>query len=100
MKVEIQREHNVSIISIEGSLEIKFIKELKSQLIDLVQNENNNIELDLSKTQYMDSTGIGVLLNLYRILKSKGKSIRLIGVSPKIRGVLKLGNLSELFNMQ
>jgi len=100
MKIEIQRNSDAIIISIEGSLELKFVRELKSQLIDIVQNEDMNIEINLSKADYMDSTGIGVLLNVYKIQKSKGKSIKLIEVNPRIQRALKLSNLTELFNMQ
>jgi anti-sigma B factor antagonist len=99
MKIEIQRNNDVVNVSIEGNIEIDCIKELKSQLVDIAQNDNKNIEINLSQSNYMDSTGVGMLLYIYKIQKKKGKSIKLIDVSPRIKNVIQQSNLSDVFNM-
>jgi len=96
VKIEILRKKDVVFISIEGDIEISFIKEFKSQLIDIGQMENIDIEIDLSNANYIDSSGIGVLVLLYKIQTRKGKSLKLIDVSPKIVGILELCYLSDL----
>ena len=85
-------------ISIEGNIEISFIKEFKNQLIDIGQNEDTDIEIDLSRVDYIDSSGIGVLILLYKIQTKKGKNFKLIDVSPKIISILRLCYLSELLD--
>jgi anti-sigma B factor antagonist len=99
MKIEIQRNNDVVNVSVEGNIEIDLIKDLRSQLLDIAQNDNKNIEINLSQSGYMDSTGVGMLLHIYKIQKKKGKSIKLINVSPRIKNIIEQSNLSDVFSV-
>jgi anti-sigma B factor antagonist len=99
MNFEIQRNKDVTTVYIEDSLELKFTKELQNKLIDIIQSEDKDIELNLSGANYIDSTGTALLLKIYKIQRSKGKKIKLVEVSPKIQNVLKLSNVSDLFQI-
>jgi len=67
--------------------------------LEIGQNENKDIDLDLSKVNYIDSSGVGVLISLLKLQKNKGKSLKISKVSPKVLNVLKLSSLSDVFNV-
>ena len=53
----------------------------------LAENYINRIVFDFSKTEFMDSSGIGVLLNRYK---------QIYGVKPRINRILKIGGIKQL----
>ena len=65
---------------------------------DLLMAENYLAKLifDFSRTSFMDSSGIGILLNRYKQIKASGGEVSFYGASPQIRRILKLGGLLAL----
>ena len=55
-------------VIIKGEIEIIHIKELKEKLTSLAEKNNKDIELDLSDVEYMDSSGVGTLLNVFMMI--------------------------------
>lgn len=85
-------------VIIKGEIEIIYIKELKEKLTSLAEKNNKDIELDLSDVEYMDSSGVGILLNVLRILRQKGKRLYIRKLSDRVLSVLKLSSLTEMFD--
>jgi anti-sigma B factor antagonist len=58
------------------------------------------IEIDLSKTQFMDSSGLGALFALYRsTVKRDGLVLRLLNPVPEIEQLLELTQMQQLFEI-
>jgi len=86
-------------VIIKGEIEIIHIKEFKEKLTSLAEKNNKDIELDLSDVEYMDSSGVGTLLNVLRILRQKGKRLYIRKLSDRVLNVLKLSSLNEMFDL-
>jgi anti-sigma B factor antagonist len=99
MEIEIKEGTSLVNVSVNGDIEMMTIKELKEKLLDLGQNVDKDIELDLSSVEYIDSSGVGVLISLLKLQKKKGKSLKIRKVSTKVLNVLKLSSLSEVFEL-
>lgn len=65
---------------------------------DLLLSENyiTRIVFDFSKTVFMDSSGIGILLNRYKQMERSGGSMAIYGVGGQILRVLAIGGISKL----
>ena len=65
---------------------------------DLLLEENyiNRIIFDFSQTEFMDSSGIGVLLSRYKQMKGSGGTIAIYGARIPILRVLKIGGITKL----
>lgn len=58
------------------------------------------IEIDLSKTQFMDSSGLGALFALYRATAQReGVVLRLLNPVPEIEQLLALTQMQQLFEI-
>ncbi len=58
------------------------------------------IEIDLSQTRFIDSSGLGALFALYRAsLKSKGVTLRLLNPRPEIEELLELTQMRQLYEV-
>jgi anti-sigma B factor antagonist len=71
------------------------LKEVVKPLIPL----GGHIVLDLSDVGYMDSSGLGTLVGLkVSALKEGYCKLELLNLSPRVKELLRLSNLSQLFS--
>ncbi len=99
MDIEVKDDTDVIKITVNGDIEMMTIKSFKQKLFEIGQNTEKNIEIDLSNVDYIDSSGVGVLISLLKLQKKKGKSLIINKVSSKVLNVLKLSSLSDVFNI-
>ena len=58
------------------------------------------IEIDLSQTRFVDSSGLGALFALYRATAQRnGVVLRLLNPRPEIRQLLELTQMQQLFEI-
>ena len=54
---------------------------------------------DFAGTEFMDSSGIGILLNRYKEMKASGGKTCLYGAGPQVLRVLKIAGIPALMEM-
>ena len=65
---------------------------------DLLLSENyiNKVIFDFSRTEFMDSSGIGVLLNRYKQMTGSGGKVAICGAGSQVRRILTMGGVYRL----
>ena len=99
MDIRINETNDVVTIAVSGDIEMMSIKDFKTKLFEVGENTYKDVDIDLSNVEYIDSSGVGVLITLLKRQKSKGKTLNISKVSPKVMNVLKLSSLSDVFNL-
>jgi anti-sigma B factor antagonist len=66
-------DERTSVIAIEGDLDLSTAPRLKWMLLDSLQEGRNRVVLDLSRTCFMDSTALGVLVVVNRRLEEDAR---------------------------
>lgn len=57
------------------------------------------IEIDLSQTAFIDSSGLGALIALHKTACSRGGGLRLLYPQPPVRQLLELTRMHRLFEI-
>ena len=99
MEIVINEDRDRVTISVEGDIEMMTIKTFKEKLFEIGHDIEKDIYIDLSNVDYIDSSGVGVLISLFKLQKKKDKSLVISKASPKVMNVLKLSSLSDVFEM-
>jgi len=99
MEIDVQERENSVFLKVHGDIEMMSIKTFKQKLFEIGQNTDKDIEIDLSEVDYIDSSGVGVLISLLKLQKKKSKELVIEKVSSKVLNVLKLSSLSDVFNL-
>ncbi|HAE43351.1 MAG TPA: anti-sigma factor antagonist [Clostridiales bacterium] len=81
-----------------GDLDIVNSKGFKDEVLKLM-DENQEILIDGEKLDYMDSTGLGVLISLYKKAKSTNSKLRLTKLKPNIYKLLDITGLNNVFEI-
>lgn len=72
--------------------------EKHQDLIQLLKTNENNLFLDISKVDFVDSTGLGLLLRLQKQLRAENRQLVLIGPTPTVRRAFELMRISGMFS--
>lgn len=85
------------IIHLPAELDHHNCRNLKYET-DLLMAENyiTRIIFDFTKTRFMDSSGIGILLNRYKQMRAGGGKTSYYGAGPQVARVLKIAGIPGL----
>lgn len=83
----------LGVIKLTGPLTLKNIFEFQK---DLAANPPQLTVFDLSGVPYMDSAGIGVLINYYVSAEKNGRRVALAGANDRIDALLELTKVRNL----
>jgi len=99
MKLDVNHQNGVTVIKPQlKRIDASVATEFKSKLLDLVDRGNEKIVINLSEVDFIDSSGLGVLVLVLRKLGPDGK-IRLCKVNDSVRSIFELTRLNEVFNI-
>lgn len=95
------KEEGTKVIGfVEGEIDTFTASVLREELEAVKITEGLEIDLDLSKVHYMDSTGLGIFVAFYkRALREKGK-VKLTGLSNRLQRLFEITGLSELMDIE
>jgi anti-sigma B factor antagonist len=98
--LEIEKREQVCILKYSGELTLEVIDQLREESEEYLLSENCQVlVMDLSKTVFLDSSGIGFLVHLNNRKKSNKKQFYLFKPSPQVRKTLSLVKLIDFFNL-
>lgn len=89
----------IDIVSIEDSMDLYSVPELKKFCRSLARNENSKIVLVLQKVHFMDSSGLGMLTNLFFECQQKGIPLKLANLSAEAKRMFALTKLEKSFRL-
>lgn len=83
----------VLIVTLDGPLLLGNLFDFQSALREL---KPRCLILDLSNVPYMDSAGLGVLMNAYVSAQSNHRELFVVGVSERIRALLEMTKVDQI----
>lgn len=72
---------------------------LNAVIEPVLEETSKDLELDLKKVTYLDSSSIGFLIKCKRVLEDKGLHLAIRNPSPQVVDILKLSSLGDLFGL-
>lgn len=96
MKIDLNKENDKLIISLEGRLDTNTSPELESEYKKL---DEKNIVLDLEKLNYISSAGLRVLLTMQKEMNKKG-SLEIINVCDEVQDIFEVTGFNDILNIK
>jgi anti-sigma B factor antagonist len=97
MSFTIRKQQDITIVEVEGQLIVGNRQELKQRVLDELDSGARKVLVDFSRTGYIDSSGLGVLVSLAKRLRDDGGELRLANLNDDLRTLFELTKLDTLF---
>ena len=99
MSFTISKQGDVSVVEVDGQLIVGNRQELKQKMLDALDGGARKIVVDFTKTGYIDSSGLGVLVSLSKKIREQGGELRLAALNEDLRTLFELTKLDTLFQI-
>lgn len=90
-----QREHTV--LEVGGEIDVYTAPQLRERLIELVEGGQQHIVVDMEQVEFLDSTGLGVLVGGLKRVRAQDGSLRLVCGQERILKIFRITGLEKVF---
>ncbi|MCK4574453.1 MAG: STAS domain-containing protein [candidate division Zixibacteria bacterium] len=71
---------------------------LHDKLYEYIEHDKKQVIIDLGQVDWMNSTGLGILISGYTTLRNSGGELKLANVTDKIQSLLTITKLVTVFD--
>ncbi|MBF1294989.1 MULTISPECIES: STAS domain-containing protein [unclassified Parvimonas] len=98
LKVDLRQEGEKLFVDLQGDLDINSNKEFKEK-VNSVQGVKK-ITVNCENLSYIDSTGLGAFISIYKHIKEKGEKLVITGLKPHIKKIFLITDLDKVFEIE
>lgn len=100
MKITTRKVRDVSVVGLEGRIPGEAEKkQVQTVLDEILAQGGRKVVVDLSKTEWMASAGIGALVGARQSYVDVGAQIMLAGLTNRIKELVVIARLTEVFEI-
>jgi len=97
--IEVDRREPAVVVALSGDATIAHAEAMRQSLRPVLDDAPARVVLDLADLVFINSLGLGVLLEFRHELGERGGQLHLAGATPPIVEILEKTRLNELFPM-
>jgi stage II sporulation protein AA (anti-sigma F factor antagonist) len=97
LSVKFYIRKNSIFIRLIGDMDQESVGNLRDKLVQLIKEKNvKNIVFNMKDLEFMDSTGIGIIIGRYNQLKLKGGKVILCSINKTVERIILLSGLPRI----
>ncbi len=98
MTYKVTEEGNVSTVFLHGEIDMDVTDKAKEVIMPLIEAKKE-VHLNLKDVQYMDSSGISVLIEGHQRANELGTKVILKDISKSVLKVIMMAKLEQVLNL-
>lgn len=100
MDITITEQHSVLTIALVGDLDIAASSKAESSLAPVFERTDCDIVVDCTRLDYISSSGLRIVLNLYKHARANGHTATLKGMNDEVEEVFYVSGFLGLFKVE
>jgi anti-anti-sigma factor len=94
-RVEVRSEGNAAVVVVSGELDLASGPELEQTLEQLAEQPIELLVIDLRAVDFMDSTGLSIIVKAHQRFTDAGRQLALVRGTPQVQRLLDLTGVAE-----
>ena len=90
-------EHTIAF-RLEGEFGEHLNKELRAEIMTALKNYKQNVIIDLTKVDNIDTSAAALLVECIRVSEVTNTSFKVVGINNKVKDIFEMLKLSTIFN--
>ena len=100
MSLILQSKNRTLVVQADGELDLVSAQSFRETVDRAIEEiAGLNIIIDLSRVTFIDSSGLGVILGRYRMIKAKNGEMILCGLNKNVNRVLEMSGLLSFIHI-
>jgi anti-sigma B factor antagonist len=97
LSLETRQENDRTVIEVGGEIDVYTAPKLRERIIELVDEGQYHLVVDLEKVEFLDSTGLGVLVGGLKRVRGHDGSLQLVCTQERLLKIFRITGLSKVF---
>jgi anti-sigma B factor antagonist len=93
LQVNSEKAGDVTILTCTGEVDLSSAPQLREALAPVFNEVKPRLLVDLSGVSFMDSTGIGIMVNTLNRMREKNGACAFCGLQPRVHRILQIAGL-------
>ena len=99
MSYKVNEEGNIATVHLDGEIDMDVTEKAKEVIFPHI-DAGKEVHLNLSSVQYMDSSGISVLIESHQKALEKNTKVIIKDVSKSVLKVIMMAKLEQILNLE
>ncbi len=87
-------------VKIMGEVDIHSSQEVKEKLAEILNEKEKSMIINAEELDYIDSTGLGMLIGIVKRLKEKDLSLTLVKLQPSVLKLFQITGLDKVIELR
>ena len=99
MSYKVTKENNISTVFLDGEIDMDVTEKAKEVIMPLIES-GEEVHINLNNVQYMDSSGISILIESHQKANELGTKVILKEISKSVLKVIMMAKLEQILNIE
>ena len=99
MTYKFTENNNISTVFLDGEIDMDIAEKAKEVIMPLVE-AGKEVHINLKEVQYMDSSGISILIESHQKASEMGSKVILKEISKSVLKVIMMAKLEQILNLE
>lgn len=99
MKLAVHKDTSGIHISVSGHMYVEDASQLREKALEALGNDGRNVVVDMSGLEYIDSSGMGVLISIHKRCVQRGGGVTIRGLHGTVQELFELTRLTKVFTI-
>lgn len=97
--LDVTKRGGAAVVKVSGEVDVATAPRLREQIVSLVADGEQRIVCDLQAVDFLDSTGLGVLVGALKRTRSHGGDLVLVCTQRSLLKVFEITGLTRVFEL-
>jgi anti-sigma B factor antagonist len=97
LSLDTRAEGDFTVVEVGGEIDVYTAPKLRECLVELVNSGKHNLIVDMEKVEFLDSTGLGVLVGGLKRVRAHDGKLLLVCTQERILKIFRITGLTKVF---
>jgi anti-sigma B factor antagonist len=97
--IDVKEKDSVLAVKVNGEIDAYTAPQLREKLFPLSEKEGVKMVVDLSEVNYMDSTGLGVFVGVFKNVRAHNGEFKIVGLSDRLQRLFEITGLADIIDI-
>jgi len=99
LRLETTEQDGTTVLAAHGEIDVATAPQLRQQIVEVASASSDPLVIDLEGVDFLDSTGLGVLVSGLKRFRTLGSDVLLVATRPRILKVFEITGLTQVFSI-
>lgn len=99
LSLETRQVGDHTVVAVGGEIDVYTAPKLRDKITELVNGGHHNLLVDMEQVEFLDSTGLGVLVGGLKKVRAQQGSMELICSQDRLLKIFRITGLAKVFTI-